>query len=168
MLAQNRIGAGRIDDGDLAQECRRVVVDDDALTGRLLRPGLAVVQQMDPAGRRRNTLRHDRLADQRVDECRLAGVELTNDDQQEECLDLILRLLDQPQILIDILDLREVARQRLSLHQQVLDPLAKLLLAASQDASCRNRLLVSHVPRHSPSLALVCAIRQWRESRASQ
>ena len=90
MLAHDRVRAGRVDDVDLAQERRRVAVDDDAVAGARSCAWLAVDQQVDHAGRRRHPLGHDRLADQRVDEGRLAGVELADDHQQEQRLQLRL------------------------------------------------------------------------------
>ena len=88
VLPDDGIGAGRIDDADLAEEFHgsldgQLIGLTDRLLGRV-----SVLQQGDNRRRRRHTFCQQRLADKRVDERTLAGVELANDDEKKKLVEL--------------------------------------------------------------------------------
>ena len=88
VLADDGVGPGRVDDADFAKELDRRLDDQQVgLADRLL-GALAVLEHGDDGSRRRDAFLHQRLADERVDERALAGVELADDDQQEQLVEL--------------------------------------------------------------------------------
>ncbi len=92
VLAHDGVRAGRVHDGDLAKQLHRRGLHPHAILARPALGRLAVAQQVDLVGRRRHALRLERLAEQGVDESRLAGVELAGDDQQEQLVQLANRI----------------------------------------------------------------------------
>ena len=62
---------------------------------------LAVLQDVDLRGRRRDPLVRDRRADERVDERALAGVELADDDEEEQFVELLDRLLERGLVIAE-------------------------------------------------------------------
>ena len=98
VLARDRVGAGRIDQVDVAKQRR--ARGDRAHVG-VSRPFalIDVSQDLHLGGRRRDALGQDALAEQRVDHGALARVELSDDHQQEEVLELLKRRLQRLLVL---------------------------------------------------------------------
>ncbi len=88
MFAHDGVRAGRINNGDLAEQFHRRGLYPHPILARAALGRLAVAQQVNLVGRRRHALRLERLAEQGVNEGRLAGVELTGDDQQKQLVKL--------------------------------------------------------------------------------
>ena len=61
--------------------------------------GLAVLQHVDLRGGRRDPFLDDLAAEQRVDERALAGVELADDDEQEQLVELLDRAVERLLVL---------------------------------------------------------------------
>ena len=88
VLAMDRVGAWRVDDLQVAQQFDRRGHDQRA--GRIVvrREGRAVANQLDARGGRGHAFLEHALAEQRVDERALAGVELADDNEHEELVEL--------------------------------------------------------------------------------
>ena len=91
---------------------------------------LAVAQQGHVRGRRRHALGQRLLADERVDEGALAGVELARDDEQER---LLQRLRDEAQRLVILRRGLEGAQAVAKLLREPPLLREKIHLAAAQD-----------------------------------
>ena len=88
VLADDGVGAGRVDDADFSEQVDRRFDDEQVrLTHRLLRV-VAVLEDGDHRCRRRDAFFHQRLADERVDEGAFPGVELADDDEEKELVEL--------------------------------------------------------------------------------
>ncbi len=98
VAANDRVGAGRIDDRQLAQHIGGETACEQKPLQRLLGRHVAVTQQGDPVGRRRDALGQHLLAQQRVDEAGLPGVELARDHQQEQLVEVRDRLIERTHI----------------------------------------------------------------------
>lgn len=109
MLPQDGVRPGRVDDAHFPQEIGRSAQQAHILLDELGGARRPVRQDVDPIGRRRRPLRQERLAEQRVDQRRLAAVELADDDQQEE----LVELLQGPAQVFDIGRRRFPARQHI-------------------------------------------------------
>ncbi len=84
VLPNDGVGAGGVDNSDLFQERRWPGPLDHAIGQHRFRGFFPVAQEIDHRGRRNRPLRHDRVPDQGVDERRLPGIELADNDQQEK------------------------------------------------------------------------------------
>ena len=94
VLADDGVRAGRIDDADLSEQIYRCLNDEQVrLTHGLLRV-VAVLEDGDHRGRRRDAFFHQRLADEGVDERAFSSVELTDDDQEKKLVELGNRLVE--------------------------------------------------------------------------
>ena len=95
----HRVGAGCIHDIDLPQPfdgCGdHLHVGLDQRTADLI----AMAQEVNANGRRRGAFLKQLLPEQRVDERRLAGVELAHDHQQKELVELPARLIQPRRVL---------------------------------------------------------------------
>ena len=76
---------------------------------------LAVFEDGDDGGRRRDAFLHQRLAHERVDERAFAGIELADDDQQKELVELRDRPIERRLLLAARVDTRE---RGVESHQQ--------------------------------------------------
>ena len=74
----------------------------DGLLGKV-----AVLEHGNDGGRRRHALLHQRLADQRVDERALAGVELADHDEQEQLVELGDGLIEGLLLIVGGVDARQ-------------------------------------------------------------
>ena len=88
MLPEDRVGPWGVDDGQVLEQLDGGA--DDVRARPVSRPfhGLAVLQDLQPRGRRGHALLDDASAEERIDERALAGVELPDHDQQEEVIQL--------------------------------------------------------------------------------
>ena len=84
-----------------------------------------VAEQVDPVGGGRDPFGQHALAEQRVDEARLAGVELAGHDEEEESRELVARLAEAAEVVG--LDVGAEARERGG------EAVEQLLLAGSGD-----------------------------------
>ena len=88
VLADDRVGAGRVDDADFAEKIDGRLDDEQiGLPHGLLRL-IAMLEHSNDGRRRRDPFLHQRLPDERVDECALAGVELAHNHEQEQFVEL--------------------------------------------------------------------------------
>ena len=83
VLADDGVGARRIDHGQLAEQIDRRGLNPDAVFAGEAVLGLAIAQQVNLVGGRRHAFRLELAAQQGVDEGRFTGVELAGNDQQE-------------------------------------------------------------------------------------
>jgi hypothetical protein len=88
VLAQHRVGTRRVHDGERAQGLRGIHHDLDTVGSDAARWRLAVAEEDDARRGRRDSLLQDRPAEESVDEAALAGVELTDEDEQEGLVEL--------------------------------------------------------------------------------
>jgi hypothetical protein len=89
VVADDGVGPRRVDDGDLAQEVVRVLLLEDTLASLALGGLLAVPEDRDPVGRRRHAFPGEFVfSKQGVYERGLTGVELADDDEQEQLFDV--------------------------------------------------------------------------------
>ena len=124
VLAHHGVGAGGVDDVDVAEQVGRSRDQAHAVVARFLTNLISVLEQVDGGRRRRHTLLQDLLADQRVDEGALSGVELPDDDQQEEVVELADRRRERRLIG----GVRAETRQRVAEFSQELTALGQLIL----------------------------------------
>ena len=95
VLADDGVGARRVHDIELAQERVRVRERREALVEDRLLWLRAPLDEGHARGGRRNALGQHLLAEQGIDQRGLAGVELADDDQQEQLVELQDRLLER-------------------------------------------------------------------------
>ena len=95
VLADDRVRSRRIDDVNVAQDrggrgdhVQRGIAD-------LPRRRLAVLQHVDLRRCRRHSLQRHLCADQRIDERALSGIEFADDDEQEQFVELLDRLVER-------------------------------------------------------------------------
>jgi hypothetical protein len=86
------VGAGCVDEGEVREQRQRRRSLLQPLLERAPSVGVAVAEQVDAGGRRRHSLLEHGAAEEGVDEGALAGVELADDDEQEELVELTDRL----------------------------------------------------------------------------
>ena len=98
VFAQDGVRAGRVHDREHLEQRVGVVVLDDGIGPPLGRLG-AVAQERDGVGRGRDALRERLLAEQGIDERRLAGVELAQHDDQEEGVEVGFGLAQHGEIV---------------------------------------------------------------------
>ncbi len=99
MLTDDRVGAGGVDDGDLVQKLGGVGALDDPIRQHRLCKSLPVAQEVDDRGGWSDALGHHLSPGKRIDERGLAGVELADDDEQEEFGELLRGLTDGVTVL---------------------------------------------------------------------
>ncbi len=128
VLADHGVGAGRVDDVDVAEQVGRSGDHLQAVLADLLGDRVAVLQHVNRRRRRRHAFLQDRLADERVDERALAGVELADDDQQEELVELADRR-GQRRLVGGI---RAETRQRVAQFSEELTAFRQLILKVWQ------------------------------------
>ena len=92
MLADDRVGARRVDDVDVLEEVDGRGDNADAGAQHFGRRRRAVADEVNLRRRRGDALVEDLAAEQRVDERALAGVELADDDEEEQLVELPDRL----------------------------------------------------------------------------
>ena len=95
VLTHDRVGPRGVDDVDLAEQRRRRGDDAKRRAADLLLDSLAVLEDVDLRGRRRDSFERHSAAHDRIDECALAGVELSDDDEEEQLVELLDRLLQR-------------------------------------------------------------------------
>ncbi len=88
VLAQNRVRARRVDDVEILEEVDRGRDLPDAAFDDLDTAGGAVADQVNLRGGRRHAFFENARPEQGVDERALAGVELTDDDEEKELVEL--------------------------------------------------------------------------------
>ncbi len=134
----DRVGPRRVHDVDLAEQLRGVGALEQEALELLLRHRGAVAQEVDPVGGRGDAFGEHALAEQRVDEAGLAGVELAGDHQQEEPAELLAGLPEPLQVVG-----RHVGAEALQRGGQTIEQLAfpgaELLLPLGQDGSAAEQ-----------------------------
>ena len=98
VLADDGIGAGRIDQVDLLQPGDGQAAHGHALVSARLLRGIDVADQDQFAGGGHDAFGQILLPQQRVDDGALAGVEFTHHHHQEKLFQLGQRVADQPQV----------------------------------------------------------------------
>ncbi len=88
VLADDGVGAGRIDEVDLLQPGHRQAAHGHAAVGAGMRGGFAVTDEDQLAGGGHDAFGQIVAAEEGVDDGALAGVELTDDDDEEELFQL--------------------------------------------------------------------------------
>jgi hypothetical protein len=88
VLANDGVGTWGVHNMDVTQQLDWGGCDDNSLGLRLLGSRVAVLQDMNAGGRRRNTFTQDGLAGDGVDEGALAGVEFAHHDEEEQLVEL--------------------------------------------------------------------------------
>ena len=135
----DRVGARRVHDVELAEDLGRVGALQQVRLPELLRHLGAVAENVDPVGGGRDALGQDPLAEQGVDEAGLAGVELAGDHQKKETGELLPGLLKSAQVVGG-----DVGAEALEGGGQALEQLlladANLLLPLGQDAPAGQQL----------------------------
>ena len=91
VLADDRVGPGGVNDVDIAKQLGRCGDDPDTVFAALRAHQVGMLQQMDLSGCGRHAFLEHALADERVDEGALAGVELADHDEQKELVKLMDR-----------------------------------------------------------------------------
>src|ERR1700681_2908079 len=99
VLPDDRIRAGRIDNVYFLQERHRRRDDVQGGTSNLTLHRIAVLQNVDLRGCRRDPLLRDAATDERVDERALAGVELADDDEEKQLVELRDRTFEHQVLL---------------------------------------------------------------------
>ena len=137
---------GRVHDRDLAEQLGGIGALQQERLEVLLGDLGAVAEEVDPVGGGRDPFGKHALAEQRVDEARLAGVELAGHDEQEESRELVARLAEAAEIVgLDVAAearerRREALEQLLLAAPEVLLPLRQDRAAAQQSADHDRRL----------------------------
>ncbi len=134
MLPDHGIGARRVHDAELAQQLGGMGALEQIRLQRPLGDLGAVAQQVDAVGGGGDPLGKHALAEQGIDETRLAGVELAGDHQQEQPGELLGRLLEPLEVgrLHVLSESLQGAREA---PQQLLLPGPQILLAVRQERS---------------------------------
>ena len=134
MFPDDRVGAGRIDDVNVAEDLGRrrnhvKVVVLDVPSG-----GLAVLKDVDLRRRRRHAFLRDRAADEGIDERALAGVELADDDEKKQLVELADRFREGGLVI----------GRGVELHERQLEPGENLPLFLEQFVLCGVEDLRQH------------------------
>ena len=88
MLADDRVGARRVDDVDVAKQLHRCGQDAQTIGIGFRFHDVAIFQQLDLRCGRGDALLHDGSPEQAIDERALSGVEFANADDQKQLVEL--------------------------------------------------------------------------------
>ena len=94
MLSNDGVGAGSVDNTNLAKQVDRRLDHEQVCLAHGLFGPFSMLEHGDHCRGRRDTFQHERLANERVDECALPGIEFPHDDEQEQFVQLCHGLLE--------------------------------------------------------------------------
>ncbi len=115
VLANDGVGPRRVDDADFAEQIDRRFDDEEVGLPHCLFRLVAMLQHGDDGRCGGHPFCQQRLPDERVDERALAGIELSDDDKQEQLVELPDGLVERLLLVVSGVDARQ---RRAQPHEQ--------------------------------------------------